>query len=109
MLVGRTTGWADVPAGTRASTYANPDYRAAAAAFADVTRRSISSADPRNPGLQPRPAIGIQFVGIPEYSDLGTKVSYEISNAIAGAQSVGQALRTSQSFAEQVAEEYRKP
>ncbi|MFI0903866.1 ABC transporter substrate-binding protein [Streptomyces sioyaensis] len=107
-LVGRSTGWANAPAGTRASTYANPDYRAAAAAFADVTRNSISSADPRNPGVQPRPAIGIQFVGIPEYADLGTKVSYEISNAIAGAQSVEQALRTSQSWAEQVAEEYRK-
>ncbi|UQA92420.1 ABC transporter substrate-binding protein [Streptomyces halobius] len=107
-LVGRTSGWANVPAGTRASTYTNPDYRAAAAAFAEATRKSISSADPRNPGVQPRPAIGIQFVGIPEFSDLGTKVSNEISNAIAGAESVEEALRTSQSFAERVAEEYRE-
>lgn len=107
-LVGRTSGWANVPAGTRASTYANPDYRAAASGFADVTRNAITSADPRNPGLQPRPAIGIQFVGIPEFADLGTKVSYEISNAIAGAESVRQALDNSQAMAEEVAQGYRK-
>ncbi|MEV0375530.1 sugar ABC transporter substrate-binding protein [Streptomyces sp. NPDC050636] len=107
-LVGRTTGWANVPAGTRASTYANPQYRAAASAFADVTRNSIAGADPRNPGLQPRPTIGIQFVGIPEFSDLGTKVSNEISNAIAGAQSVDQALRNSQELAKEVAKQYQK-
>jgi len=31
--------------------------------------------------VQPRPAPGIQFVGIPEFTDLGTKVSQEISAA----------------------------
>ncbi|MEU9126234.1 sugar ABC transporter substrate-binding protein [Streptomyces sp. NPDC048506] len=107
-LVGRTSGWANVPDGTRASTYANPHYRAAASAFADVARKAISGADPRHPGLQPRPTIGIQFVDIPEFADLGTQVSNEISNAIAGAQSVDKALRTSQALAEQVSEKYRK-
>ena len=54
-----------------------------------------------------RPAPGIQFVGIPEFADLGTKVSREISAAIAGRQSVDEALRASQELAEQVGEEYR--
>ncbi|MGD3111395.1 ABC transporter substrate-binding protein [Streptomyces sp. YGL11-2] len=107
-LVGRTSGWANVPAGTRASTYVNPEYRAAASAFADVARKAITSTDPRNPGRQPRPTIGIQFVGIPEFADLGTKVSYEISNAIAGAETVDQALDRSQELAEKVAQPYRK-
>ena len=106
-LVGTTSGWANVPAGKRASTYTYPEYRRAAGAFAETTRRAIAEADPRNPGLQPRPAPGIQFVGIPEFADLGTKVSREISAAIAGRQSVDEALRTSQRLAEQVAEEYR--
>ncbi|MEV6399719.1 sugar ABC transporter substrate-binding protein [Streptomyces sp. NPDC051907] len=106
-LVGEVNGWSDVPAGKRASTYANPQYRKAAAAFADVTEKAIAGADPRNPGTQPRPAAGIQFVGVPEFTDLGTKVSQEISAAIAGRQSVDQALAASQKQAEKVAEEYR--
>ncbi|OMI34282.1 sugar ABC transporter solute-binding protein [Streptomyces sparsogenes DSM 40356] len=106
-LVGRTLGWSNVPAGKRASTYANPEYRKAAGTFSEVTRRSITSADPRDPGVQPRPTIGIQFVDIPEFSDLGTKVAQEISAAIAGKQSVDSALEKSQKLAEKVGEEYQ--
>ncbi|UYQ65893.1 ABC transporter substrate-binding protein [Streptomyces peucetius] len=106
-LVGKQIGWANVPAGKRASTYSNPEYLKAAGAFADVTKRAIAEADPKNPGTQPRPAPGIQFVGIPEFTDLGTRVSQEISSAIAGRQSVEAALKKSQSLAEKVAEEYR--
>ncbi|NBM19984.1 sugar ABC transporter substrate-binding protein [Streptomyces sp. GC420] len=106
-LVGEELGWANVPAGKRASTYERPEYRKAAAAFADVTREAISSADPTDPGTQPRPTIGIQFVDIPEFSDLGTRVSQEISAAIAGRQSVDEALKKSQALAEKVGEEYR--
>ncbi|MEU0131071.1 sugar ABC transporter substrate-binding protein [Streptomyces sp. NPDC006289] len=106
-LVGETSGWADVPAGKRASTYDNPAYREAAGAFADVTEQAISRADPKNPGTQARPVPGIQFVGIPEFTDLGTRVAQEISAAIAGRQSVDKALATSQKLAEQVAKEYR--
>ena len=53
-----------------------------------VRRRHQGSASPartrRDPGAQPRPTVGIQFVDIPEFTDLGTKVSQEISAAIAG-------------------------
>ncbi|MEV0024499.1 sugar ABC transporter substrate-binding protein [Streptomyces atroolivaceus] len=106
-LVGETSGWSNVPAGKRASTYDNPAYRKAAGAFADVTEQAISGADPKNPGTQPRPVPGIQFVGIPEFTDLGTRVAQEISAAVAGRQSVDKALATSQKLAEQVAKEYR--
>ncbi|MFF2655075.1 ABC transporter substrate-binding protein [Streptomyces sp. NPDC058045] len=105
-LVGHRSGWADVPAGKRASTYEIPQYRKEAAAFEEVTRAAIAGARPRDPGVQPRPAPGIQFVGIPEFTDLGTKVSQEISAAIAGRQSVGTALRKSQQLAEQISKEY---
>ncbi|GAA4668710.1 ABC transporter substrate-binding protein [Streptomyces buecherae] len=106
-LVGRESGWANVPAGKRASTYARPEYRSAASAFADVTHRSIAATKPRDPGVQPRPTAGIQFVGIPEFTDLGTRVSQEISAAIAGRQPVREALRASQKMAERVGEEYQ--
>ncbi|MGW0285235.1 ABC transporter substrate-binding protein [Streptomyces sp. NPDC003236] len=105
-LVGETSGWSDVPAGKRASTYEDPDYRESAAAFQEMTRKAIEGARPNDPGVQPRPAPGIQFVGIPEFTDLGTKVSQEISAAIAGRQSVDAALRKSQALAEKISEEY---
>ncbi|MDO0928288.1 sugar ABC transporter substrate-binding protein [Streptomyces sp. TG1A-8] len=105
-LVGDTSGWSNVPAGKRASTYTNAAYRKEAAAFQDMTKEAIESARPNDPGVQPRPAPGIQFVDIPEFTDLGTKVSQEISAAIAGRQSVGSALRKSQQLAEKIAKEY---
>ena len=105
-LVGDEFGWSNVPAGKRASTYENPDYVKEAAAFQEMTRKSIEGAKPKDPGVQPRPAPGIQFVGIPEFTDLGTKVSQEISAAIAGRQSVDEALKKSQQLAEQISEEY---
>ncbi|WP_329165320.1 sugar ABC transporter substrate-binding protein [Streptomyces sp. NBC_01267] len=105
-LVGKESGWSDAPAGKRASTYADPAYRKASAAFGDVTLAAIRSARPNDPGVQPRPAPGIQFVGIPEFTDLGTKVSQEISAAIAGRRSVGSALAASQRLAAKIAKEY---
>ncbi|MCW7940594.1 sugar ABC transporter substrate-binding protein [Streptomyces hygroscopicus] len=106
-LVGEKLGWSRVPAGKRASTYEIPQYRKAAAAFGDVTLKSIQQADPSNPGLQPRPTVGIQFVAIPEFQDLGTKVTQEISAAIAGKTSVGTALNDGQRQAEDVAKNYK--
>lgn len=106
-LVGRQVGWSSVPAGKRASTYENQDYLEVAAAFAEPTEAAISSADPRNPGVQKRPAIGIQFVDIPEFTDLGTQVSQYVSSAIAGQMTVDEALDRGQRLAEDVAERYQ--
>lgn len=106
-LVGEQVGWSSVPAGKRASTYEIPEYLAEAGAFAEQTQAAIESADPRDPGVQPRPALGIQFVGIPEFPDLGTQVSQQISSAIAGQVSVPDALERGQQLADDVAERYR--
>ncbi|PVE07161.1 sugar ABC transporter substrate-binding protein [Streptomyces scopuliridis] len=106
-LVGEKIGWSNVPAGKRASTYANPDYLKDAAAFAEVTKEAIANANPRDPGTQPRPTVGIQFVDIPEFTDLGTKVSQEISAAIAGKKSVAEALKNSQALAEKVGKDQK--
>jgi sorbitol/mannitol transport system substrate-binding protein len=106
-LVGSRLGWSRVPAGKRASTYQNQDYLKEAGAFAEPTRQAIESADPRNPGVQPRPAIGIQFVDIPEFTDLGTQVSQYVSSSIAGQTSVNEALERGQRLADDVAERYR--
>jgi sorbitol/mannitol transport system substrate-binding protein len=96
-----------VPAGKRASTYEIPQYVKEAAAFAAPTKTAIEGADPKNPGVQPRPAIGIQFVDIPEFPDLGTQVSQDVSAAIAGKTPVSDALARGQTLADDVAERYR--
>ena len=107
-LVGTRIGWSSVPSGKRASTYSNPQYVRSAGAFAAQTKKSIESADPDNPGLQRRPAPGIQFVDIPEFPDLGTQVSQEVSSAIAGKTSVDDALDLGQQLADDVAKQYRE-
>ncbi|MGY6021672.1 ABC transporter substrate-binding protein [Streptomyces spinosirectus] len=107
-LVGEKLGWARVPSGKRASTYDIPQYQKAAGSFGDITLKSIEQADPANPGVQPRPTVGIQYVAIPEFQDLGTKVTQEISAAIAGKTSVDKALNDGQKLAEDVAKNYQK-
>jgi sorbitol/mannitol transport system substrate-binding protein len=106
-LVGNKLGWSRVPSGKRTSTYKIPQYQDSAKAFADVTLGSIEHADPQNPGVQPRPALGVQYVGIPEFADLGTKVSQEVSAAIAGSTTVDKALDDGQQQAEAVAKKYK--
>jgi len=106
-LVGQKLGWSRGPYGKRTSTYSNPDYKSSAKAFADVTLGSIEHANPQNPGVQPRPALGVQYVGIPEFADLGTKVSQEVSAAIAGSTTVEKALTDGQKQAQDVAKNYK--
>jgi sorbitol/mannitol transport system substrate-binding protein len=106
-LVGQKLGWAKVPDGTRQSLYDNPQYQKAAAAFYKVILGSISTANPADPGVQPRPTLGIQFVDIPEFTKLGTDVSQLVSSAIAGQTPVSSALDQGQQLAEQVAQKYR--
>jgi polyol transport system substrate-binding protein len=100
-LVGEKLGWSRVPAGKRESTYSIPEYKKASAAFGEMTLKSIEEANPEDPGVQPRPTIGVQFVDIPEFQDLGTKVSQDIAAAIAGRGTVDDALNKGQSLAEQ--------
>jgi sorbitol/mannitol transport system substrate-binding protein len=107
-LVGKADGWNAVPPGCRLSTYQIPEYQQAAKAYAQPTLDSIDAARPENVHAQPVPYSGIQFVGIPEFQDLGTRVSQELSAAIAGQISVDEALEQSQRYAETVGDSYRE-
>jgi sorbitol/mannitol transport system substrate-binding protein len=91
-LAGKTFGWANVPPGTRASIYQNPDYQNAAP-FAQVTLDSINTATPDHPTLNPVPYHGVQYVGIPQFEAVGEQVSNLISAAVAGKMTVSQALQ----------------
>ncbi|MEO5806419.1 sugar ABC transporter substrate-binding protein [Devosia sp.] len=97
-LVASKEGWANVPPGTRASLYANPEYQKAAP-FAAMTLASINSADPTKPTVKPVPYTGVQFVAIPEFQGLGTTVGQIFSAALAGQTSVDDALKQAQDTA----------
>jgi sorbitol/mannitol transport system substrate-binding protein len=106
--VGNELGWSRVPAGKRASTYENVDYQKSASAFYKQTVDAIKSVDPANPGVQARPAPGIQFVAIPEFADMATQVSQDVSSAIAGKTTVADAVAKGQALAQKVGDKYKK-
>lgn len=95
-VVAAKEGWANVPPGTRASLYANPEYQKVP--FAQMTLDSINSADPNNPTVDPVPYVGVQFVAIPEFQGLGTAVGQQFSAALAGTMSAEDALAAAQTL-----------
>lgn len=97
-LVGESKGWVAAPPGTRKSTYANQAYLDAAP-FATTVEKSILAANPADATRDPVPYTGVQFVAIPEFQGIGNYVGQQISAALAGQQSVDQALANSQRFA----------
>jgi sorbitol/mannitol transport system substrate-binding protein len=93
-LVASKEGWANVPPGTRASLYANPEYQKVP--FAKMTLDSINSADPTHPTVDEVPYTGVQFVAIPEFQGIGTSVGQQFSAALAGTTSLDDALKNAQ-------------
>jgi len=89
-LVAETDGVANVPPGTRESTY-NEQYMAAAP-FAEITLESLKQADPASPSAKPVPYVGIQLVTIPEFQAIGTQVGKMFSAALTGQMPVEQML-----------------
>ena len=95
-LVAAKEGWANVPPGARISLYENPNYKDIP--FAKMTLESILSADPNNPTVDPVPYVGVQFAAIPEFAGIATEVGQEFSAALAGQQTVDEALTKAQAL-----------
>ncbi|WP_372838196.1 sugar ABC transporter substrate-binding protein [Phaeovulum sp.] len=95
-LVAANEGWANVPPGARTSLYENPDYQAVP--FAEMTLRSILSADPLNPTVDPVPYVGVQFAAIPEFAGIASQVGQEFSAALAGQETAERALAKAQAI-----------
>lgn len=106
-LVGEEISWERVPPGSRLSTYEIPEFAEVAEAYADPTLTAMAGASQETSMTGAVPYPGLQFVGIPEFQDLGTRVAQQISAAIAGQKTVSEALEQSQRYAETVAESYR--
>jgi sorbitol/mannitol transport system substrate-binding protein len=98
-LAGAKAGWDSIPPGSRTSTYDLPEYQEAARSYADLTLKSINAADPKQPTVRPVPYTGVQYVQIPEFTDIGDYVSQQVAGAISGTQTVADALRKSQEYA----------
>jgi sorbitol/mannitol transport system substrate-binding protein len=88
-----------VPPGSRTSLYSNANYLKAAAPFANITLQSIDGTDPDHPTVNPVPYVGVQYVDIPQFETLGLSVGQQIAGAIAGTESVSQAISAAQSDA----------
>ncbi|WP_407652459.1 ABC transporter substrate-binding protein [Cohaesibacter marisflavi] len=95
-------GWGAVPTGTRKSTYANPEFQAAAN-FASAELAAIESAAPEATDL--KPYVGVQFAAIPEFPEVGSAVAQEMAAALSGAKTVDEALEASQDAAESIMKE----
>ncbi|MBD2765191.1 sugar ABC transporter substrate-binding protein [Kocuria sp. cx-455] len=107
-LVGERFGWERVPPGSRYSTYQVPEYRKISQAYAQPTLDAMDGASQETSMTHPVPYDGLQFVAIPEFQDLGTRVGQQISAAVAGQITVDEALEQSQAYAEQVARTYQR-
>ncbi len=95
-------GWAAIPPGTRVSTYRIPQYKAAARAFAAITLAAMKAAPINNPGTTKRPGLpGVQYVGIPEFQDVGNRCTQLFSAVIAGSLKDTAALSQCQQIASQ--------
>jgi sorbitol/mannitol transport system substrate-binding protein len=95
-MIAAKEGWANVPPGTRTSLYNNPEYLKVP--FAAMTLASMNAADPMHPTAKPVPYTGIQFVAIPEFAGIGTKVGEIFSAALAGQMSADDALKAAQDY-----------
>jgi sorbitol/mannitol transport system substrate-binding protein len=99
--VARTRGWAAVPTGTRRSTYRESGFQRAAAAFYAAELRALDAINPDDATVPRSPYQGVQYAAIPEFQTIGIAVGQQIAAALAGRQTVAQALQAAQRLAEQ--------
>jgi sorbitol/mannitol transport system substrate-binding protein len=78
-------------------------HEKAARAFARPTLDAIESAPVDNPGTTRRPGNpGVQYVGIPQFQDVGNQCTEQFSAVIAGKSSIGAAIENCQNVASRV-------
>lgn len=100
-LVGKELGWVRVPPGTRRSTYEDTKYRDNP--WANIELESINTASPEQPTVDPVPYTGVQYIGIPEFQQLGDEVGRSLASVLAGDMSIDEMAQQSQQQALEVA------
>lgn len=107
-LVGSELGWSRTPPGTRKSTYLIPEYVEAGGEFAPLTAEIMNEVDPTHPGVDPQPWVGIQYVTIPEFQDVGNQTSQLLADVIAGRRSLDTALDQGQKIAQRAGDNQKQ-
>lgn len=107
-LVGTELGWSKVPPGSRTSTYSIPEYQKAAAAFGPITLEIMDSVNPEQPGVNPQPWVGVQFVSIPEFQDLANTISQDLSAVFSGSKTVADVLNANAELAQTAGDAQKK-
>jgi sorbitol/mannitol transport system substrate-binding protein len=98
-LVAKEAGWANVPTGTRKSTYANPEF-VKAAKFAAAEGAALATANLKQNTLPPSPYVGVQYAAIPEFQTIGIAAGQQMTSALLGRATVDQALAMAQQAAD---------
>ena len=79
-----------------------PEFKEVAK-FAEAEMAAIDSAAPEATEL--KPYVGVQFVAIPEFPEIGSAFGQEMAAALSGAKSVEEALAAAQAAADSVMQE----
>jgi len=95
-------GWDSVPTGTRISTYAIPEFQEVYGSAA-AEKIAIESAAPGVTTL--KPYLGVQFVTIAEFPEMGAALAREVAAALVGTKSVEDALAAAQAAADTILRE----
>src|SRR5438128_1761797 len=88
-----------------------PEFKAAVNFYINLVKSAgepgAGNAGFAHPTVQPVPYVGIQYVDIDEFQQLGDQVSQEFAKVIAGGQTVDQALQKAQALAAAVGKKYQ--
>ncbi len=68
----------------------------------------MNEVDPSKPGVNPQPWVGIQYVTIPEFQDVGNQTSQLLADVIAGRRPLDLALDQGQKIAQRAGDNQKK-
>lgn len=91
------------PPGSRSSTYQLPAY--SSVPYAAMTVKTLEGMDFTHPTLQPVPYVGLQYIAIPEFADIGTKMTQLLADYVVDKISLDQALQQTNDVFNQAAKD----
>jgi len=94
---------ASTPPASRASTYELPAY--ASLPYARLTLETLKNMDFNHPTLNPVPYHGLQYIAIPEFADIGTKMTQNLADYVVDKMTLDQAIQNTQQVFEQAAKD----
>ncbi|MGX1695295.1 ABC transporter substrate-binding protein [Microbacterium keratanolyticum] len=106
-LVGEKLGWEQVPPGSRISTYENENYLEAASSFAPITKDIMESVNAEQFGPLSQPTVGF-YPASPEWPALGTTVTQDLADVLAGRATLEDVLAKNQPIAQAAGDASKK-